>query len=221
MRRIPAKILSPFLKRFVKVYFKKPRRYNYLGIQGTILPTVFFPHFTQSTRILMDVMNEKKLQGKTLLELGCGTGLISTLCAKNGGIVTASDINPKAVENAELNAKNNSVKINTIQSDLFDAIPAQKFDFILINPPYYPKKPANMAENAWFCGEDFAYFKKLFLQLGNFIDDQSTVLMILSEDCAFDKIQQLGQKKGFGFEVVLRQRKKGEDYFVYGVKRSS
>lgn len=219
MRRIPAKIMSPFLKRFVKVYFKKPRRYNYIGIKGTILPTVFFPHFTQSTKILMDFMNNKELTHKSILELGCGTGLISTLCAKKGGVVTASDINPKAVENAELNAKNNGVEIKTIQSDLFDTIAEQRFDYILINPPYYPKKPDNMAENAWFCGEDFAYFKKLFLQLDDFVDDQSTVLMILSEDCDFEQIEHLGQEKGFKFEMLLRKRKKGEDYFVYGVKR--
>lgn len=217
MRRIPARIVTPFLKRFVKVYFKKPRKYNYKGVKGTVLPTVFFPHFTMSTRIFIDYLESEELKNKTVLELGCGTGLISTFVAQKGAIVTASDINPKAVENALLNAKNNQVNIKGIESNLFDTIPEQYFDYILINPPYYPKKPENMAENAWFCGEDFAYFKKLFATLGGFMNDETQTLMILSEDCDFKQISTLGNENGFQFETVHSIRKKGEDHFIYRI----
>ena len=217
MRRIPAKIISPILQRFVKVYFKKPRSFQYKGIKGTILPTVFFPHFTMSTKLFMDFMDEQPINGKHLLELGCGTGFISTLCGKKGALVTASDINPKAVENATLNAQKNGVKINPVLSDLFTTIPPQTFDYILINPPYYPKNPADMKEKAWFCGADFDYFHQLFTSIRPYINKDSKILMILSEDCDFNQIKAIAETNNFRFETVFTARKKGEDHFIYQI----
>ena len=33
-----------------------------------------------------------------------------------------------------------TLRLHLIESDLFDNIPLQKFDYILINPPYFPKR---------------------------------------------------------------------------------
>jgi release factor glutamine methyltransferase len=119
MRRIPAKIISPALQLFIKQYFKKPRSYRYKSIKGKVNPGVFFPHFTISTKMLLDFLETKQLKGKTFLELGCGTGFVSVLAAKNGAIVTATDINPAAVENVIENANRNDVRIDARLSDLF------------------------------------------------------------------------------------------------------
>lgn len=79
------------------------------------------------------------LKGKKFLELGCGSGLISIAAAKKGARVTASDINPVAVEFLVKNSEENKVEIEVIESDLFNDIPKQPFDIIAINPPYYKK----------------------------------------------------------------------------------
>jgi release factor glutamine methyltransferase len=194
IRKFFNKIRAPFLRIFAKHYFAKPRKYNYKSIHSIILPGVFHPHFTISTKLLLRFIENFELHGKTFLELGCGSGIISILAANKGAKVSASDINPNAIENAILNAKRNKVEISTFLSDLFKDIPEQVFDFIVINPPYYPKKPSNMAEQAWFCGDHYEYFENLFSTLTNYFDKKSTVIIILSEDCAIEHIKRIAEK---------------------------
>lgn len=217
MRRIPAKIISPALQFYIKHYFKKSRPYRFKNIKGVVHPGVFFPQFTISTKMLLQFLEEKDLAGKTFLELGCGTGLVSVLAAQRGARVTSSDINSAAIENATDNAERNSVKIETILSDLFTEIPTQIFDIIIINPPYYPKAPKSRAEEAWFCGVDFEYFEKLFPSLPSYFNAKSEVFMILSEDCDLDRIKTIAAKNKLEFLTVLEKKKWGEISFIYRI----
>ena len=49
----------------------------------------------EDTYLLIECIEPKA--GQRILEMGCGSGLISLHCAKLGAIVVAADINPKAV----------------------------------------------------------------------------------------------------------------------------
>jgi release factor glutamine methyltransferase len=78
----------------------------------------------------------------SMLEIGCGCGIVSLSAASANpkSNVVGVDINPKAVECAQDNARENGIKnASFLLSDLFSALPAsQKFDYILFNPPYLP-----------------------------------------------------------------------------------
>jgi methylase of polypeptide subunit release factors len=65
--------------------------------------------------------------------------LISIYAAQKGAIVTATDINPVAIEYLRENTRANHVHIDILRSDLFDEIPVRVFDIVAINPPYYKK----------------------------------------------------------------------------------
>ncbi len=78
-----------------------------------------------------------ELKGKKVLEIGCGSGLLSILCSKKGAEMTAVDISPQAGAITKENAEKNGCKIKTVQSDLFSAVQG-KFDLILFNSPYLP-----------------------------------------------------------------------------------
>ncbi len=217
MKWFRKRIISPILQRFVRFYFKKERKFRYGSIKAVVLPGVFFPHFTLSTRFLMSFLEPQDLNGMSFLELGCGTGVISALAAKKGAKVLATDINPKALENAKRNADLNQVKLETIHSDLFKQIPSQQFDFIVINPPYYPKQPNNDAEKAWFCGENFEYFEKLFSTLKPYVQVDSKVLMVLSEDCELAKIQSIAQRNDFKFLKKVEKKIRGERNYIFQI----
>ncbi len=91
--------------------------------------------------------------GERILEVGCGSGVVSIHCAKNGGIVTSVDINPSAVELCSFNFKQNNLIGDVRYSDLYQNVP-EKFDTIFFNLPYLPVEEEGMLEKAWSGGED-------------------------------------------------------------------
>src|SRR5690349_19019470 len=157
--------------------------YTYKGIRLVIPPAVFHPGFFFSTRLLLRYIAALPLKNKLLLELGAGSGLIALYAARQGAQVTATDINPVAIQSLEMNRHSNHIPLTVIESDLFTNIPKQAFDIIAINPPYYKKQPGTPAEYAWYCGERGEYFQQLFSGLQPYIHAQSMVLMVLCYGC--------------------------------------
>jgi release factor glutamine methyltransferase len=152
-----------------KYYLSKDRKVKIGNVHLTVPSGVFHPTLFYSTKVLLEYTNDQPISGLKILELGAGSGLLSIQMAKRNAVVTASDVSKLACETVLENARNNDVMIEVIHSDLFDTFGNRMFDLILINPPYYPKNPDNDAEKAWYCGNDFNYFQKLFSQLNNFI----------------------------------------------------
>ena len=217
MKSILKWILFPILRSAYNIYSLKERRYSYQGIQLIVLPGVFHPGFFFSTKVLLKFINKLNIEGKNILELGAGSGLISVYCAAQKAIVTASDVNPSAVKNIFRNAKLNNVEIEIVESDLFTNIVRKHFDYIIINPPYFPKNPQTEKELAWFCGEDFDYFKKLFQQLRDYIENGTKVFMILSEDCEILKITHIAEKSGFNLNILHQEKVWGEKNIIYRI----
>jgi release factor glutamine methyltransferase len=207
--------MHPFLKLGLKMYYFKPRKFCYDNICIQVHPDVFPPHLTLSTKILLDFISEKELKNKSLLELGCGSGIISLLSAKNGAKVTASDINKTALEFLSKNAQKNNLELEIIESDLFQSLTDRTFDYIIINPPYFPKQPKKVKEKAWFCGEHFEYFEALFLSLKNYLTSGNETLMILSEDCELEKIKTIALKNEIVFTLVYEKKVVGEKNYIF------
>ena len=148
--------------------------------------------------------------------------MLSVVCACRGATVTASDLNPRAIENTLINASYHAIKINVLQSDVFNNIPLQAFDCIIINPPYYARNPNNNEELAWYCGENFEYFQKLFNGLSSYIHETSLVIMVLTLGCELDKIFEIAKRKGFLFELLEERNVlfDGKD-FLYRINKIS
>lgn len=221
MKSFLKKLLFPVLKSVYNIYSSKERSYSYKGINVRVMPGVFHPGLFFSTKLLIEYILKFDLTGKNVLELGAGSGLISVYCAKLKANVTASDINPFAVENIKRNAKLNSVNIKVVESDLFDRIETKEFDYIIINPPYFPKNPNNDEEFAWFCGDDFQYFKKLFNQMGNYVNKDSKIIMVLSEDCDIEMIRKIGKQSAFIFTKCYEQKIWGEMNYIFEISKTN
>lgn len=215
------KLLTPVLTVFVKWYLSKPRGYRYRQIAVIVKPGVFYPGFFNSTRILLDYVCGIELNGKQFHEPGAGCGIISVLAARKGAIVTATDINPVAIQNIRENALLNNVNFSIIQSDLLTCVPLVKFDYVVINPPYYAKDPVDFSEMAWFCGADFDYYRKLFPQLKEIFHREMMILMILSQDCDINKIKEIAGLSDFKMTLEKKIKRFGEWNEILRIERIS
>jgi release factor glutamine methyltransferase len=182
--------------------------------------SVFHPGFFFSTHLLLDQIKRGSLKNKKLLEPGAGSGLISIYAAQRGAIVTATDINPVAVECLRENSRENNVQIDILRSDLFDAIPSQLFDIIVINPPYYKKDPQSYSDYAWNCGSNGEYFKKLLAQLGGYIHSETKILMVLCDGCDVEMIKEMAFEKGYRMDLVFSKKNMIEKNFIYSIEVS-
>jgi release factor glutamine methyltransferase len=217
IRRLLKWIIHHVIRPVVIVYLSSERNYRYNDISAVIKPGVFHPGFFFSTKLLLDYLKNIPLQNRVFLELGAGSGLISVYAAKQKAKVTASDISQTAVETAMQNADRNRVSIKAINSDMFEQIPPQIFDIIVINPPYYPQRPVNERDYAWFCGKNYEYFEKLFQELGRYADQHSNIIMILSEDCQIDRIRQIALKSHWKMEMIYQKRILWEMNFIFRI----
>ncbi len=214
-------ILKLFYKPLVTRKLKKICYWNYDDLQITVLPGVFHPKYFYSSLYLLKHLKTQDLQQKTVLEVGSGSGLLSVYCAKQTALVTAIDINPVAIENTILNAKNNQVKVNAYLSDLFAECKEEKYDILLINPPFFAADPKEASEYAWRCGKNFEYYHRLFLSYKNHIKENSQVFMVLSDIADLNTIESIAKTHGSLLNILHTKRTFGEKIYLYSVKRIS
>jgi release factor glutamine methyltransferase len=201
-------------------YLSKTRVYRYNDIRLEIPPQVFHPGFFSSTLLLLQYVKQFQLKNKCLLELGAGSGLISIQAAKEGAVVTATDINPIAIEYLHSNSIHNNITLEIILSDLFADIPNQSFDIIAINPPYYKKQPLTIQDHAWFCGENCEYFSGFFSQLSNFIHDKTESIMVLCDGCDIKMIESAAARNGFKLRLMFTKQYMLEKNYIYKIERA-
>ena len=115
---------------------------EFMGIKFYVDENVLIPRC--DTEILVETIlnfishNKKKYR---ILELCTGSGCISISLKKfcDNILISAIDIDPKAIAIAKKNADSNGVKIKFICADIFKMFCnefAQNFDMIIFNPPY-------------------------------------------------------------------------------------
>ncbi len=200
-------------------YLSKTRTYHHDDIRLEIPPQVFHPGFFFSTRFLLRYLRNLPLNGKKILELGAGSGLISIYASRKGAKVTASDINPIAITYLHRNSRNNKVSLEIITSDLFTDIPEQAFDIIAINPPYYKKQPRKPSDYAWYCGENGEYFFRLFEQLSPYVHDQTEIIMVLCDGCDIGLIETAAAGNGFHLRLLQTRTTILEKNFIYKISK--
>ena len=73
----------------------------------------------------------------SVLDLGCGSGILSIIASSHSRYVTGIDLNPRAINFSRFNALLNDIdNCRFIYGDLYSPIKNEKYDFILSNPPY-------------------------------------------------------------------------------------
>lgn len=84
-----------------------------------------------TTRLCLQWLESHDLQNKSVLDYGCGSGILAVAAKKLGAeAVIGTDIDPQAIESAEDNAKSNEADVVFV---LPDEMPEGKFDVVVAN----------------------------------------------------------------------------------------
>ncbi len=93
------------------------------------------------TKFLIGQLNFSDFTQKSVLDMGCGYGLLSVKAAFAGANVTAVDDDYLAVLSTEENAKPHSLDMKVVHSDVNSALEQNAlYDVILMNPPFHLAK---------------------------------------------------------------------------------
>lgn len=217
MQTLLRRLWIPLYSYWALRYIRKERFFEHSGLRLFVPVGVFHPGAFFSTPVFISFLQNIDFQGKSILDIGTGSGLLALFAARRGAVVTALDINPLAVETARRNAAANNLSINVIESDLFADLPPRQFDIILINPPYFPATPRDAAARAFFAGENWEYFEALFQGLPARLNVSTQVWMILSEKCNLEKIRSIAAANGLSCPTVFEKTKWGERFHILSV----
>ncbi len=100
------------------------------GKEFRVLPSVCRP--LGNEQVLADYVPP----GKSVLEIGCGSGIITLFLAAKSRHVTAVDISPDAIENTRLNMDTYNVEnVSVLLSNAFDSVEG-RFEVVVSNPPW-------------------------------------------------------------------------------------
>lgn len=87
-----------------------------------------------TTKMMLLEMDALTLDGCSVLDYGCGTGILSMMASRMGAKdVLAIDIDPNSTENTILNAKRNDCVLEVSTGDLDCLSPTAVFDVVLAN----------------------------------------------------------------------------------------
>lgn len=110
----------------------RPRVFSLAGREWDLLDSVFPPVYSQSTATFLELLDVPV--GGSMVEVGCGAGVIAVSAALAGcARVVATDVNPEAARNAELNAARHGVadQVRCAPGDVFGALaPEDAFDLV-------------------------------------------------------------------------------------------
>lgn len=181
---------------------------EFYGLKFNVNKKVLAPRM--ETEILVEevLKSSQTIKKCEILDIGTGSGAISISIAKNSlAKVTAVDISKQALEVAKQNAKENDVKIEFVESDLFLGLKKnKKFDIIVSNPPYIPSEDVeNLDEEvkkydprlALDGGRDgLDFYRKIIAEAGKHFKKDGLIFFEIGKG-QYTSVKKLLEKNGF------------------------
>ncbi|MBE0524320.1 MAG: methyltransferase [Methanosarcinales archaeon] len=175
---------------------------TYRGKIIHLLPQVYEP--AEDSFLLVDALIDNIKDGDRVIELGCGSGIVSLFAQNRASLVVATDLNPYAVRCAGKNG------INAIRTDLFDGINGQ-FDLIVFNPPYLPTSDEERL-SGWDGlmlegGKNGRQTIKRFIDgLGDYLSPKGRVLLLVSSLTGIKEVCNIMNNAGLFVEPISKSK---------------
>jgi release factor glutamine methyltransferase len=122
--------------------------------------------------------------GTKVLEIGTGSGLLALTAARRGGRVVATDRNPFALRALLGQARHEPIDLEVVRTELARGL--DRFDRILVNPPYLPTRPEQRDPDPWTNlaldgGPDgTAFLDRLLTELPRHLGPESVAFVLVS-----------------------------------------
>lgn len=143
--------------------------------------------------------------GKTVIEIGAGTGIHAVLAMKLGAkSIDITDINETVIATAKKNAQNNNVEFRQAWvKDWMNFEPSELYDVVLCNPPFCK---AGTSNRRWFITELIEQSPKFLKSGGHIIFSQSSMANFISTEKEL-------KANNFMSEVIYKTRGLFRDYY--------
>ena len=102
---------------------------------GNVPQTAYAP--SEDSYLMLDAISKLSVEGKAVLDLGTGSGILGLFCAMRGAHVTVTDVEETVLRRVREVAEGLGLRIETVVSDVFSNVRGL-FDVVLFNPPYLP-----------------------------------------------------------------------------------
>jgi release factor glutamine methyltransferase len=185
------------------------------GVPFVVMPSVFNPKVPRTGQFLASRI-DSRLVGRdaAVLDMGTGTGICAVFAAKYARLVVAVDINAEAVRCAGLNVLLNhqESKIEVRHGDLFEPVPAERFDLILFNPPFLRGTPRDDRDRAWR-SSDVA--ERFAAGLGDHLTPGGSALVVLSSFGDSRAFLDAFRQRGLCISVLAEQRFVNEKLAIF------
>ncbi|TAN39917.1 MAG: methyltransferase domain-containing protein [Candidatus Methanoperedens sp.] len=189
---------------------------RYKNTSVNIIENVYEP--SEDSFLLADAVLSEIQESERILEVGCGSGLISSVIKANTkASVIGIDINPHAAKCTKENG------IDVIRGDLLSCIKG-RFDLIIFNPPYLPtgdgerqKGWLNVALDGGYDGRKVIY--RFLEDAGRCLVPGGKILMLVSSLSGIDEIRSQMFYLGYIVEDIRHEKYMYEQLIVLSASK--
>lgn len=195
---------------------------EFYGYRFFVDSSVLIPR--PETEYLVEKIINEIGDAQSVLDIGTGSGVIAISLKKElpNLSVTALDISERAIVVANKNAEENQVEVEFIKSDIYSNC-SKKYDLIVSNPPYIPKRVYDALESevkdfepqsALLANDDGLYFyDKILAEAREYLNLNGKIYLEIGHDQS-NRIKKIAEKNGFseietvkdlnGFDRIMR-----------------
>lgn len=178
---------------------KEPVSYTIEGVDIKVNPGVFPP--ATDTKLLAAHIHVGS--GVRTLDLTTGSGIFSVLAGLQGATGVAVDINPQAVKNAAENFRRYGLRMQALESDLFQRVPEEQFDQLFVNGPFSEGDITDSLDYA--CYGARVFISKLFSNVKPYLKPDGKVLMVLAEWSDVEYLESTIGNNALKYDLVAKR----------------
>ncbi|MEE4250005.1 MAG: methyltransferase [Alcanivoracaceae bacterium] len=144
------------------------------GLQVVSYPGVFsHGRLDEGSALLLQVLAQQDLSG-SVLDMGCGAGVLSATLARAGLTVTAVDVSATAVAATLETLQANGLHAQVLAGDLYGPIRG-RFDQIITNPPFHDglQRTTSISE-------------RLIMQAPNYLKDGGRLILVANQGLPYE-----------------------------------